>query len=127
MCKYLTNILYFAIINVIVPEEPFPDVLRRTTNPRHGSVVGLSSHIEIVLLLVAVLIGLIPESGPHIVFITLYCSGAIPFTVLLANSIVQDGHGAIPLFAENKRDFFLVKGIKAAIAIVIGLTAIIIG
>lgn len=51
MCKYLTNILYFAIINVIVPEEPFPDVLRRTTNPRHGSVVGLSSHIEIVLLL----------------------------------------------------------------------------
>lgn len=84
-------------------------------------------NIEIVLLLVAVLIGLIPESGPHIVFITLYCSGAIPFTVLLANSIVQDGHGAIPLFAENKRDFFLVKGIKAAIAIVIGLTAIIIG
>jgi hypothetical protein len=84
-------------------------------------------NIEIILLLVAVLIGLIPESGPHIVFITLYCSGAIPFSVLLANSIVQDGHGAIPLFAENKRDFFLVKGIKAALAIIIGLSAIILG
>lgn len=81
-------------------------------------------NVEIVLLLVAILIGLIPESGPHIVFITLYCSGVVPFGVLLANCIVQDGHGAIPLFAESKKDFFIVKGIKAGLALLIGLVMI---
>ena len=73
------------------------------------------------VLLVAVAIGLIPESGPHLIFISLYLSGTIPLPILLANSIVQDGHGAIPLFAENKKDFFIVKGLKLVIALVIGM------
>ncbi len=80
-----------------------------------------SKNVEFVMLLIAIAIGLIPESGPHIVFISLYLSGSIPFAVLLANSIVQDGHGTIPLFAENKRDFFVVKGLKTIIAVLIGL------
>lgn len=82
--------------------------------------------VEFVMLLIAIAVGLIPESGPHIVFISLYCSGAVPFSVLLANCIVQDGHGAIPLFAENKKDFFIIKGIKAAMALATGAAAMII-
>jgi hypothetical protein len=39
---------------------------------------------------------------------------------LLANCIVQDGHGAIPLFAESKKDFFIVKGIKVVLAAAVG-------
>lgn len=73
------------------------------------------------ILCAAIIIGLIPESGPHLVFVSLYLSGSIPLSILIANSIVQDGHGAIPLFAENKKDFFIVKGLKFIIAFVIGI------
>jgi hypothetical protein len=75
---------------------------------------------QILLLFLAVVIGIIPESGPNLVFITLYMTGNIPFSILLANSIVQDGHGALPLFAESKRDFVKVKLINALVGLVFG-------
>ena len=73
------------------------------------------------ILLAALAIGLIPESGPHLIFITLYVGGNIPLGILLANCIVQDGHGAIPLFAESKKYFFIAKGIKVILGAGIGL------
>jgi hypothetical protein len=73
-----------------------------------------------LILLVAVLIGIIPESGPHIVFITLFASGTIPFSILLANSIVQDGHGAIPLLAESRKSFVLMKLINVGVGLLVG-------
>lgn len=73
-----------------------------------------------IILLIAVLIGIIPESGPHIVFITLFASGAIPFSILLANSIVQDGHGAIPLLAESRKSFVLMKLINVLVGLAVG-------
>ncbi|MDR0941485.1 MAG: hypothetical protein LBM68_04585, partial [Bacteroidales bacterium] len=76
------------------------------------------------LLVLAILVGLIPESGPHIIFISLYVTGVIPFGILLANFIVQEGHAALPLFAESKNTFFLVKAIKCCIALVVGLVLI---
>jgi hypothetical protein len=75
-----------------------------------------------LILLVAVLVGIIPESGPHIVFITLFASGTIPFSILLANSIVQDGHGALPLLAESRKSFFLMKLINFFVGLLIGGT-----
>jgi hypothetical protein len=68
----------------------------------------------------AVLIGLIPESGPHLVFISLFVAGHIPLSILVANSIVQDGHGAIPLLAESPRHFIAAKAINAAAGIAVG-------
>ena len=50
-----------------------------------------------IILAIALLVGIIPESGPHLIFVTLFASGTIPFSILLASSIVQDGHGMIPL------------------------------
>jgi hypothetical protein len=76
--------------------------------------------VYIFCMLAAILIGLIPESGPHVVFIMLYCNGVMPLGALLANCIVQDGHGAIPLFAESKKDFFIVKGVKVVLAVLVG-------
>lgn len=76
------------------------------------------------LLILAILIGLIPESGPHIIFISLYLTGVIPVGILLANFIVQEGHAALPLFAESKKTFFLVKGIKCGVALVVGLALV---
>lgn len=76
---------------------------------------------QITLLFIAVLIGVIPESGPHLLFVSLYFSGGIPFSILLANSIVQDGHSALPLLAESKKSFLWVKGINLTIALIFGL------
>ncbi len=73
-----------------------------------------------IILVVAVLIGIIPESGPHIVFITLFASGTIPFSILLANSIVQDGHGAIPLLAESRKSFVYLKLVNVCIGLLVG-------
>lgn len=79
----------------------------------------------ILVLFVALLIGIIPESGPHLLFVSLFVNGTIPFSILLANSIVQDGHAALPLFAESKRKFFEVKGIKLLLGILAGVLGII--
>lgn len=79
------------------------------------------------ILLSAVLIGLIPESGPHLIFVTLFSQQLIPFSILLTNSIVQDGHGMLPLLAESRKDFFLIKGIKVLIALAVGLVLLFLG
>jgi hypothetical protein len=76
---------------------------------------------QLIILLLALVIGIIPESGPHLIFVTLFMSGAIPFTTLLASSIVQDGHGALPLLAESKKSFFLAKGINILVGLLVGL------
>ena len=73
-----------------------------------------------ILILLAVLIGLIPESGPHLIFVTMFASGLVPFSVLLASSISQDGHCALPLLAENKTGFLKAKLINCAVAAVAG-------
>ena len=71
------------------------------------------------MILLAIVIGLIPESGPHLVFVTLFASGVIPFPVLLANSIVQDGHASLPLLADSKASFLKAKAIKVGIALIV--------
>ncbi|MDR3134401.1 MAG: arsenic efflux protein [Prevotellaceae bacterium] len=75
----------------------------------------------LLILLMAVLVGIIPESGPHLIFISLFAAEAIPFSVLLANCFVQDGHTALPLLAENPRAFICVKGLKIILGLLIGL------
>ena len=73
------------------------------------------------VLLIACLVGLIPESGPHLVFVTLFSQGLIPFSVLLASAIVQDGHGMLPLLAHSRGDFVKIKGIKFAVGLAVGI------
>jgi hypothetical protein len=51
-------------------------------------------------------------------------SGVIPFTILLANSVVQDGHGALPLLAESKKSFLLLKLVKFVIGFLVGIVGI---
>lgn len=85
------------------------------------------AHNLISILLIAVLIGIIPESGPHYIFVFLFAQGAIPFSILLANSIVQDGHGALPLLAESKRSFLLVKLLNLIIGFFIGFLGLYFG
>ena len=76
-----------------------------------------------LMILLAVAVGLIPESGPHLVFVTLFAAGIVPFPVLLASSISQDGHASIPLLAESKSAFLKAKLINCAVALICGFTA----
>jgi len=79
------------------------------------------------MIVIAALIGLLPTSGPHLVFITLFASGTLPFSVLLVNSMVQDGHGSLPLLAESKRSFIYMKLLNFLVALIFGFLLILLG
>jgi hypothetical protein len=74
----------------------------------------------LIVLVVSVLLGFIPESGPHMIFVTLFAQGSIPFSILLASSISQDGHAGLPLLAESKRSFLALKIINIIVALMVG-------
>ncbi len=80
-----------------------------------------TSQYKIVFLIVGALVGLIPESGPHLIFVTLFAQGLIPFSVLLTSSIVQDGHGMLPMLSYSLKDSIKLKAFNFVIGITIGL------
>ena len=87
---------------------------------------AIESH-KLPMLLLACLVGLLPVSGPHLVFVVLFAGNAIPLSILMANCIVQEGHGLIPTLAHSRRAFFFVKGIKLILALALGLAGHLMG
>ena len=88
--------------------------------------VDISSWISgntALMILLATAVGIIPESGPHLVFVTLYASGIVPLPVLLASCISQDGHASLPLLAESKRGFLRAKAVNCLVALVVGFVS----
>ncbi|MEA3307066.1 MAG: putative manganese transporter [Elusimicrobiota bacterium] len=79
------------------------------------------------VLLIAALTGIIPESGPNLLFVMLFVNGTIPFSVLLTSSIVQDGHGMLPLFAYSLKDSLWIKLFNLIIGLGLGLILFIMG
>ncbi len=73
-----------------------------------------------MMLALASVLGIVPESGPHLFFVMLYDQGTIPLSVLTASSIVQDGHGTLPLLAHSCRDFLVVKSINLVVGVIVG-------
>lgn len=73
------------------------------------------------MIFIASLVGIIPESGPHLIFVTLYAKGVVPFSVLLASSIVQDGHGMLPMLAYSRKQFIMIKAINFVVGLVVGV------
>jgi hypothetical protein len=71
-------------------------------------------------LLAAAAVGLVPESGPHLVFVMLFAQGAVPFSVLVTSSVVQDGHGMLPLLAESRSEFVKVKAVNLVAGLLLG-------
>jgi len=80
-----------------------------------------------IVLSVAGLVGLVPESGPHLIFVTMFAKGLVPFSILLASSIVQDGHGMLPLLAHSRRAFLAIKLINLVVGLAIGALIMAIG
>jgi len=71
-------------------------------------------------VLAAALIGILPESGPHMLFVVGYAQGLLPLSALATSSVVQDGHGMLPLLAESWREFLKVKLITFATGLAAG-------
>jgi hypothetical protein len=85
-----------------------------------GSYVKSGGVGPVMLIVIACLVGLIPDSGPHFVFVFLYAQGVIPISVLVASSIVQDGHGMLPMLAHSRRGFVAVKLVNMAVGLAVG-------
>lgn len=94
---------------------------------RFFQLSGAGHESNWLLLLLACSVGLIPESGPHLIFVTLYAQHAVPFGILLASSIVQDGHGMLPMLAHSRQAFFAVKAVNFLLGLAAGAAAMSLG
>jgi hypothetical protein len=72
------------------------------------------------VLLSACGVGLFPISGPQMIFVVMFSERVIPFSILLANAIVQDGHGMLPLLSYSLREALFIKLFKLALALSLG-------
>lgn len=86
----------------------------------------IQAHKAWVFLMCA-LVGLIPESGPHLVFVAMFANGLVPFSILLTSSIVQDGHGMLPMFSYSLKDALLIKLFNLLLALLVGLPLFLLG
>ncbi len=73
-----------------------------------------------LMLLAAGLVGLIPQSGPHLIFVTMFMEKTIPFSVLFTNMLVQNGHALLPLLSVSLKDSLVIKGIGLAAGLLLG-------
>jgi hypothetical protein len=72
------------------------------------------------VLVTGALLGIVPESGPHLIFVMMYAQGLVPFSVLFATSFVQDGHGMLPLLSYSIKDSLLIKAFNFVFGLVVG-------
>jgi len=77
-------------------------------------------HAKWMVMIIAALVGIIPESGPHLLFVMMFAKGLVPLSVLVTSSIVQDGHAMLPLLAQSRKYFVLIKFINLIIGLFIG-------
>ncbi len=113
--KHLPRIFLWTFVVLL-----FVDVLIPYLHLTPESVEQLANKYYFVLLLVAVLVGILPESGPNLIFVILFAKGIIPMSVLIGNSISQDGHGSLPLLAENGKSFLMMKVINIFVGFLVG-------
>ena len=91
------------------------------------TVMENNSWTKWVLLMIAVGIGFLPVSGPHLIFVMLFLQGSLPFSILIANSIAQNGHAGIPLLAQSKRNFLTMKLTTMALGLLVGTVFLLMG
>ena len=87
---------------------------------QHVDLAALREANGVLLVTLAAAVGLVPESGPHLVFVWLFADRLIPFSVLAASSIAQDGHAVLPLLAYAVKDVVYVKVYTAVVGLVVG-------
>lgn len=88
---------------------------------------SITAEYMLWLLILSALIGIIPESGPHLIFVMLFAKGLIPFSVLFTSSIVQDGHGMLPMLSYSVKDSLRIKMFNFVFGLSIGLFIYLLG
>ena len=81
----------------------------------------------VYVLIIACLVGILPISGPNVFLLVMFTKGLIPFSVLLANSIIQDGHGLLPIMGFSMDDAVKIKLFNFALGLFIGFILLSIG
>jgi hypothetical protein len=109
--KHLWRVFLWSFFAILIVEVGFKYWNMEEFVKSHTVWVGV----------IAVLVAILPESGPHLVFVMMFTQGLIPFSVLLASSIVQDGHGMLPLLSYAVKDSILIKIFNLVFGIIIGL------
>ncbi len=87
----------------------------------------LLTHNKSVLLILGAFVGILPLSGPNFLFVSLFAQGMIPFSVLLTNSIVQDGHGSLPLLSFSVNDTIKIKVFNLVFGLIAGSLLMVFG
>jgi hypothetical protein len=75
----------------------------------------------VVAVLAAAALGLVPGCGPQIVLTGLFVQGLVPFSVLAANALSQDGDALVPLLASDRRAAGLASVISTVPGVLVGL------
>lgn len=82
---------------------------------------GINNTSMIWILVLASLVALFPISGPNVFLVVMFSKGLVPFSVLLANSIIQDGHGLLPIIGFSMTDALKIKAFNFAVGLIVGL------
>ncbi len=121
---FLEEHLWEHVVKIHLPKIffwTFAVILCLTLINNYINIHDIIDSKPFIVLLIAILIGLIPQSGPHLIFLLLFANGDLPLGIFMANCIVQDGHGALPLLAESRKAFVISKAIKVVIALLVGI------
>jgi hypothetical protein len=108
--RHLWRIFLWSFFAILIVDVGF----------RHWDLEAFVKGHRMWVLLIASLVAVIPESGPHLVFVVMFAKGFIPFSVILANSMIQDGHGMLPLLSYSVRDSVLIKLFNLGFGLIIG-------
>ena len=84
-------------------------------------------HNLVWVMVIGALLGLIPESGPHLIFVMMYAKGLIPFSILLTTSFIQDGHGMLPMLSYSLKDSLMIKAFNLVFGLGVGGTLLALG
>lgn len=109
--KHLWRVFLWSFLALLVVD----------TGLKHWNLESFAQTHMVWIILIAALVGIIPESGPHLIFVVMFAQGVIPFSVLLTSAIIQDGHGMLPLLSYAPRDAVLIKLINLTIGLSCGL------
>ncbi len=118
--------VFIAMFIVTVPFEYIPELSH--------DVYGMFDDIGFIIALIFIggFISIIPGCGVNILFTGWILAVAdhahtdgiaftLPFAILITNSMAQDGDAGFPLLANNKRCYFIMKGINISVGIIFGL------
>jgi hypothetical protein len=80
---------------------------------------SIFNQVQILLPLMAVLVGFLPGCGPQVIVTTLYLQGIIPFSAQIGNAISNDGDALFPALAVAPKASIIATAYTAIPALIL--------